>query len=78
MSEQLSITSTLTVKTCTCGLIYAVPSWLEWQECPGCAARRIRELKEYRQDKLEENQHKDRVIASLRGALTRANRRRAR
>lgn len=37
----LTITSELQTKTCSCGLIYAVPSWLYPYECPACAGEKI-------------------------------------
>lgn len=35
----LTVSLTLSTRTCNCGMIYALPSWVN-SYCPGCAQRR--------------------------------------
>ncbi len=70
MSESLNIVVTLKTKTCSCGLVYAVPHWVERGKCPMCAERLISEANEKCEEAWEICAEKDRAISSLRGVIT--------
>lgn len=55
-------------KTCDCGVIYYVPSWVHYQaSCPMCAHRKI-------EVQIREIHKLDRKISSLKGVITRLKR----
>lgn len=67
----------LTVKTCLCGGVYAVPLWMVNNvSCPMCGHRERLRLLELIGEKSDRIIHLTRVNTSLRGALTVAKRRR--
>jgi hypothetical protein len=74
MAGSLDITVTLAVKTCDCGMCYAVPHWVADSMCPMCAKRRHIKLQQELSSKYNECDVLARTISSLRGALTKAKR----
>lgn len=72
----VDITVTLTTHTCRYGHLYAVPHWVTElnHTCPMCAKEQVRSANQQYEDELQEDIKKDRTIAALRGALTKAKR----
>jgi hypothetical protein len=70
MSE-LNITIALSIKTCSCGTVYAVPNWVQIHSCPMCMDRRIYSLTNEKGSLYKEIDHLKCVNAGLRGALKR-------
>lgn len=70
------VTVSLTVKTCKCGSVYAVPHWIGDYDhtCPMCAKKQIREANERTQEAYDDGMRKGHQIASLRGVITRLKR----
>lgn len=72
----VKVEATLTVYTCGCGMVYAIPSWLLHHQCPACAERRIQEQLQENAGITEQTIALENTIRSLRGALTKAKKRR--
>lgn len=71
----MNVEISLTVTTCSCGGVYAAPSWMTiTRVCPMCGYRERKRLIDLVETKSREIQHLRRVNASLRGALTVARR----
>lgn len=54
-----------------CGISYAIPSALNFYECPGCARRLRTGVQEDLDAAYAEAMHKDRQIAALKGVIAR-------
>lgn len=67
----INIEVTLTVKTCPCGAIYALPYWIERYRCPMCADQTYRLLQDRFDEIYKNNTRLRRVVIGLRGALKR-------
>lgn len=68
----VNVEITLTLHTCSCGVVYALPHWItSAYQCPMCATQRHQRLEERFDELYKEKSHLERVVRSLRGALTR-------
>lgn len=64
MSSEISVTATLSIKTCYCGTVFAVPNWIGSDYvCPTCAYR----------DRNNKNEQEDKLLDEI-STLKRANR----
>ena len=70
MANIITINVDLSVKTCSCGSVYAVPYWLTSYACPMCSERKTQTIRNEKEGLRFENARLDRVIIGLRGALT--------
>lgn len=59
----------LTIKTCPCGSMYAVPHWVTAYQCPMCAYRKWESLEKRYEVGEDRITHLERVIIGLRGAI---------
>lgn len=77
MADPVKITCDMKILPCGRGHFYGVPYWVDsWGcTCPMCAKEQIRSANEELNSVCDEVTKKDRAIASLRGALTKAKRR---
>ena len=70
MANTITINVDLSVTTCSCGSVYAVPYWLTSYDCPMCSERKIQTICNERDELQFENARLGKVIIGLRGALT--------
>lgn len=77
MADQVKITCDMKIIACGSGHFYGVPAWVDaWSyTCPMCAKGQIKTADENAQKTLDECMKKDRAIAILRRALTKAKKR---
>ena len=61
----------LTVKTCFCGTVYAVPRWVDKNECPMCAFRKYENLSSLYRERGIKIDHLEHVISGLKGSKKR-------
>lgn len=74
--SDITVNVNLIIKTCECGLVYAVPNWIPSYNfrCPTCTGRQHSELRKERDNALFENERLNHVINGLRGALKKRGR----
>ena len=70
----MQINVDMTIRTCSCGSVYGVPAWTARYKCPMCAFREAEATGADLTVSYEEQERLKRVIASLRGALTKMRR----
>jgi len=70
MANIITINVDLSVKTCSCGSVYAVPYWLTSYACPMCSERKTQTIRDEKSELQLKNARLKRVIIGLRGALT--------
>jgi predicted RNA-binding Zn-ribbon protein involved in translation (DUF1610 family) len=71
---EMNVSVTLKIVTCRCGVVYAVPHWVEKYRCPMCADREIVRCQQEVKDLHDLNLNLHRTISALKGALTRKRR----
>ena len=69
MSFDVNITVTLTIKTCSCGTLYAVPDWVVAYRCPMCSQRKYEAQRVENENREEEIKRLGRANAALRGVI---------
>ena len=76
MANDINVEIILSLYTCECGLVYAVPNWMPSYsfQCPACAKRKYLELESKYNQAIENEYHLQKVINGLRGALNRKKR----
>lgn len=68
--SDVNVTVSLTVKTCPCGTVYAIPCWLNGgYQCPTCAYRIYDKLQSRFDGVYMEKCRLERVERGLRGAM---------
>lgn len=70
MSE-INITVSMNIKTCLCGGIFSIPNWVTSYDCPMCAERKIQQILKERDQAYQRQDHLQKIINGLRGALKR-------
>lgn len=74
MGEVVSISVNLQLKTCSCGTVFAVPSWAVRYDCPLCGGRERQRLRDHASELDDRIGAMTRTISALRGAATRKRR----
>ena len=60
----LQVTVNLTIKTCGCGSLYAIPEWMNFERCPACSGRTIERLN-------TEKYQLEKSVSALRAVISR-------
>lgn len=71
---ELNVTLSLSIKTCRCGTVYAIPNWVSSYDCPTCAERSRMAVQDDLDASYIENIRLGHVIASLKGVITKMRR----
>jgi len=75
MEIDMDTNVSLKIIACDCGSVYAVPHWVNRYNCPMCSHRRMEAYEAESRMTEQIIDARNRTIRSLRGALTKAKRR---
>ena len=65
----IAVTATLSIKTCSCGSVFAIPNWVSAYRCPMCAQRKWERQNIENEELKAEIRRLTRANAALRGFM---------